>query len=44
MPGTVENLIILRWVELQKLFLIRYEILVLTVKSVSSNTELETLS
>ena len=43
-PETVEISITLSWIELEKVILVRSEILVLIYKSVSSKTELETLS
>ena len=42
-PKSVEILIILTWIELEKVISVRSEILVLPVKFVSSKTELEAL-
>ena len=42
MPQKLE--IILSWIELERVILVRYEILVLIVKSVSGKAELEILS
>ena len=43
-PETAEILIILTWIELEKVILVISEILVLIGKSVSSKIDLETLS
>ena len=43
-PKSAEILIILTWIELEKVISVRSEILVLLVKFVSSKTELEALS